>query len=219
MVERWQKKLRKIDKKIEVGDYKGANKAVDKLIMQEMVSSLLRGGGGSKLLALATVYQAVSDAGLGDEELAIWHWHTAQNLDPELRQISLAKFGPPGHILEYNRLRQAGEAPREMTVFDLNNQTVTPTHPQPLEVPYPIIPQELMAAWYAETADVEIVIDSEGHVREPVVLVGTLPGKVYLGLEAMRSWNYQPATLEGEPVAVYFHLEDFYDAIELRLGN
>ena len=64
-VERWQKKLRKIDQKIEAGDYDAADKAADKLIIQEMVPGLLRGQAGAELLALATVYQALAESGIG----------------------------------------------------------------------------------------------------------------------------------------------------------
>ena len=49
--------------------------------------------------------------------------------------------------------------------------------------------------------------------RSPVMIEGTLPGKIYLGIEAMRTWSYQPAVLDGKPVAVYFHLEDFYEIL------
>ena len=48
------------------------------------------------------------------------------------------------------------------------------------------------------------MIDREGRVRSPVVLEGSLPGKIYLGIESMRVWRYKPAMLDGEPVAVYF---------------
>jgi hypothetical protein len=212
-IERWQKKLRKIHQKIESGDYQTADKAADKLIIEEMVPSLLRGEAGAELLALATVYQALAEAGSGEEDSAIWHWQIAQNLDPELRQVSLAKFGSAAHLLEYNRLRLAGEPPRDMTVFDLSNPQRTPTHPKAVEVPYPFVPPGLQAVWYEETAEVESVIDEKGRVRSPVVIQGTLPGKIYLGIESMRAWRYQPATLDGEPVAVYFQLEDFYEIL------
>ena len=166
-VERWQKKLRKIDQKIEAGDYRAADKAADKLIIEEMVPSLLRGEAGAELLALATVYQALAESGSGEEESAIWHWQIAQNLDPELRRVSLAKFGPAAHLLEYNRLRLAGESPRDMTVFDLTDPQRTPTYPRAIEVPYPFVPPGIQAVWYEETAKVEVIIDEEGQVPIP----------------------------------------------------
>ncbi len=218
-VARWQKKLRKIDQKIETGDYEAADKAADKLIIEEMVPSLLRGEGGAEMLALATVYQALAESGSEEEESAVWHWHIAQNLDPELRQVSLAKFGPAGHLLEYNRLRGAGEPPRDTTVFDLTDKERTPTHPVALENPYPMIPKDLQAEWYEQQARIEVVIDKEGRVRSPVVLEGNLPGKIYLGIESMRLWRYKPAMLEGEPVAVFFQLEDFYEALPGSADN
>ena len=218
-VERWQKKLRKIDQKIEIGDYAAADKAADKLIMQEMVPRLLWGEDGAELLALAAVYQALAESGLGDEESAIWHWYIAQNLDPDLRQVSLAKFGQSAHLLEYNRLRLAGEPPRDMIVLDLADTERTAIRPRALETPYPMIPEGIQGPWYEKQAQIEIVIDAQGRVRSPVVIEGSLPGKIYLGIEAMRAWSYQPATLDGEPVAVYLQLQDFYEAIGEPIEN
>jgi len=213
-VARWQKKLRKLDQKIEVGDYQGALKSADKLILVEMVPSLLQGEGGAELLALATVYKALAESGLGDSERAVWHWHIAQNLDPELRQVSLAKFGPTAHLLEYNRLRLAHESPRDLQVIELDDPERTRLiRPRALETPYPMIPESLQPYWYDQKTEIEVVIDRNGRAVSPVVLRGKLPGKIYLGLEAMRTWKYRPAILEGEPVAVFFELEDFYEKL------
>ena len=217
-VARWQKKLRKLDQRIEAGDYQEVLKSADKLILVEMVPSLLQGEGGAELLALATVYKALAESGLGDTEAAVWHWQIAQNLDPKLRQVSLAKFGPTAHLLEYNRLRMAHESPRDLRVIDLDDPERAPQiGPRALETPYPMIPESLQPFWYDEKAEIEVVIDRNGRVLSPVVLRGKLPGKIYLGLEAMRVWKYRPAILDGEPVAVFFDLEDFYE--KLKIGS
>lgn len=212
-VARWQKRLRKLDRRIEAGDYEGALKAAVKLIHTEMVPSLLRGEGGAEILALATVYQALAESGLDQREAAIWHWQIAQNLDPELRRVSLTKFGPAAHLLEYHRLREAGEPPRDLEVLELLDPERTPLRPQAVSTPYPTIPETIQPVWYEEQAEIEAVIDREGRVRQPVVVRGTLPGKIYLGLEAMRLWRYRPAMLQDEPVAVFLRYEDFYEKL------
>ena len=212
-VARWQKKLRKLDQSIESGDYEGALKSADKLILVEMVPSLLHGEAGADLLALATVYKALAESGLEQTEAAVWHWHIAQNLDPDLRQVSLVKFGPTAHLLEYNRLRLAHEPPRDLQAIELDDPEQTPIRPRALETPYPMIPESLQTYWYDEKTEIEVVIDRTGRVRSPVVLEGRLPGKIYLGLEAMRVWKYRPALLDGEPVAVFLDFEDFYEKL------
>jgi len=52
---------------------------------------------------------------------------------------------------------------------------------------------------------VQVTVDVDGHVRHPVVLKSE-PGLTldYKVLEAVRHWEYEPATRNGEPVAVYF---------------
>lgn len=53
---------------------------------------------------------------------------------------------------------------------------------------------------------VEALIDWEGCVRQPRILKGLPMGLDKAALDAVRNWTFEPATLEGEPVAVYYML-------------
>ncbi len=53
------------------------------------------------------------------------------------------------------------------------------------------------------------VIDREGHVSSIEVVEEKSTDRQDLcqaAIEAVQGWTFEPATLEGEPVAVYYHL-------------
>lgn len=51
---------------------------------------------------------------------------------------------------------------------------------------------------------VDIIIDQEGCVRHPRILKGLPMGFDYVALTAVQSWTFQPAMLEGRPVATHY---------------
>ncbi|HEX4961056.1 MAG TPA: energy transducer TonB [Thermoanaerobaculia bacterium] len=56
------------------------------------------------------------------------------------------------------------------------------------------------------TVIIEAVIDQEGCARQPRVLKGLPLGLDQASLHAVQSWTFQPATLNGRIVAVYYTL-------------
>lgn len=54
------------------------------------------------------------------------------------------------------------------------------------------------------TVILEVVIDSEGCVRNPRILKGLPLGLDAAAMAAVRSWLFKPARLNGRPVAVYY---------------
>ncbi len=49
----------------------------------------------------------------------------------------------------------------------------------------------------------QAIVDTEGRLREPVLVAGMPPGMVYQMLEAMRDWRYEPARKGKKPVAIF----------------
>lgn len=50
------------------------------------------------------------------------------------------------------------------------------------------------------------VIDEQGNVRDVKVLRGLPMGLTEAAVEAVQQWRFEPATLRGRPVAVYYNL-------------
>ena len=53
---------------------------------------------------------------------------------------------------------------------------------------------------------VEAIIDKEGHVTNVRVLKGLPMGLDQSAVDAVKSWRFRPATLNGRPVSVYYSL-------------
>ncbi len=75
--------------------------------------------------------------------------------------------------------------------------------PRRLEAPLPTYPDAAWAAGISGDVLVKAVIDETGAVRDVEVLRGLPHGVTEAAVEAIRRWNFAPATRNGRPVAVY----------------
>jgi TonB family protein len=50
----------------------------------------------------------------------------------------------------------------------------------------------------------QTIIDTEGLVRNIKILKGLPSGLTEAAVEAVSAWRFEPATLDGKPVAVYY---------------
>ena len=178
------------------------------LLLEDVVDKLKAGEDSAGLLALAVAQQAVAEAGLGRMEDAIWHFHEAQNFNPEFRTAPLSAFGTAGEALESHRLRGLGQGGRFGSVgrFTGSDQEIDP--PRLLESPFMVFraSAEVLRA-FPRDLRVEVIIDTEGRAREPVVTGSMInPSPIRVSLEVLRDWRFEPATLAGRPVPVFYEL-------------
>ena len=80
------------------------------------------------------------------------------------------------------------------------------THPRKVNAPSPLYTQIAKEKGIQGMVILQAVISEEGTVGEIEVLKGMPYGLTETAAEALRQWTFEPATLEGEPVAVYYHL-------------
>ena len=52
----------------------------------------------------------------------------------------------------------------------------------------------------------QTIIDKEGNITDVKILKGLPMGLADAAVDAVKQWKYEPATLNGKPVAVYFNL-------------
>ena len=160
-------------------------------------------------LQIAYVNRGAVLAMSGRMEDAIWHFHEAENLNPKFRTASLSAYGSGGQKLERHRLRELGQGGRAGAVERLGNADRGIEPPAILASPFMIFraSAEVLRA-FPRDLRVELIIDTEGRVREPVV-IGSLvnPAPVLVSLEVLRDWRFTPATLADQPVAVLFELD------------
>jgi TonB family protein len=113
----------------------------------------------------------------------------------------LRAFGEPGAFLAGHPARQPGEAPPGMS----------------LEAPGPEVQREVLTRgdlprlspgdWERrQWLRLEVLVDEQGRLRDPVVLSASSVEAAYRALEAMRDWRFEPARKHGQPVATLHSL-------------
>jgi TonB family protein len=80
----------------------------------------------------------------------------------------------------------------------------------------PVYPAEARAARISGIVIVEAIIDRNGGVRDVKVLKPLPFGLDQAAADAVKQWTFQPATLDGKPVEVFFNLTVNFmlDAVE-----
>jgi TonB family protein len=76
--------------------------------------------------------------------------------------------------------------------------------PVRIHAPDPHYPEEARHARVQGVVILQTIIDKLGNVTDVKVLKGLPSGLTEAAVEAVSSWRFKPATLEGEPVAVYY---------------
>jgi TonB family protein len=70
--------------------------------------------------------------------------------------------------------------------------------------PDPVYPEEARQARIQGVVILQTIIDTLGEVKNVRVLKGLPSGLTEAAIEAVTQWRFDPATLEGKPVAVYY---------------
>jgi hypothetical protein len=158
-------------------------------------------------LGRASALRAIAEAELERPDEARWHWYLAQNLSRKLRAMDLSPYGAAVDVLRKNLLSDA--TPQNAGMVDVLDPvrpegSARPGFHEPvrINVTYPRRPQDLRKRdRFSHVVFVQITVDSTGQVSQPVVVDGGFyPGLIYRAFEALRTWKYKPASLQGKPV-------------------
>jgi TonB family protein len=76
--------------------------------------------------------------------------------------------------------------------------------PERVYSPDPVYPEEARLARVQGVVILQTIIDTLGKVADVRVLKGLPSGLTEAAVEAVSAWKFNPATLEGKPVAVYY---------------
>jgi hypothetical protein len=203
----WQAELERIDQSLAAADWEGARESAHRLA-EGVVGESDQPRENRGVLARASAYEAIAEAGLGLDKAAQWHWYVAQNLDPEVRRIDLSRYGAAGESLERHHLLPAEKQHPLTDVYDPEGDPGGFRHPQRTAVVYPRRPQALSEKErFSHAVFVQVTVDERGGLSQPLVMdAAYYPGLVYNAFEALREWSFQPATVGGEPVTFRFVL-------------
>jgi hypothetical protein len=185
--------LAAIDVQLRRGEWAPARDAVLSLIEG------IRASLDASELASAVARLALAEAGMGQQEDALWHWHVALNLDRAvLSPEALASFGSPGDLLARHPLRQPGAAPAVVTVLDLEDPKVRAGR----RLHGTIRLSEDVAALPAPLGlKFKVILGPEGLPNNPLVVDPGPPGMVWEILEWTRGWRLLSAQQKNKATA------------------
>lgn len=193
----WDDKLDKIDHQLAAGDWQAGQGGARRLL-RKMIKRYAAFESSPRPMARAVALLAVAAAGRKDHDVAGWYWAVAHNLDPRATRIDLGAYGPAGKFLSEVPLRAAGQIPK---IFGEGARGLRPKH---VETPAPAAcgALEFSRENPPKPLEVEVLVDAEGQVRSPrLTYPSRFPGFVLTVLEGARSWRFEPAERDGEPVA------------------
>ena len=170
---------------------------IDDRVLEDMLKRL--GTDDPAAFTTFLVHKAAALAGLGREDDARWYWRYAQFLDEDVASSAeVAALGRAGEILK--RM-----APR--TFADTKRVGAAVKAPVAIKRIEPKYPEKARLLRISGIVILECTIDKSGVVRDGRVLKGlAAPTMAYAALEAVRRWQFQPATVDGEPVKVFLNL-------------
>lgn len=174
------------------GSYEEALQNLQK-ITSEILESSTPQDDSACLLLVPLLQMAVAEAGAGDYDSALWHWHMAQTLYPNTAIPDVSEYGKLTAILTKNML-----TPRRLESCRKPDEAVK--QPVILKTAKPAYPE--MARRWAKRGllIVSFKVDADGTVSEPR-LVKPL---AYAALEAINSMRFLPGTKDGRAVSSDF---------------
>jgi TonB family protein len=213
LLERYAERLVEIDHLLLEGNARAAYRRAEDL-GREMMHSFMGGPAVEAYLGTVTTLRAIAAYQLGRPDEALWHWYVACQLSPRVATYQMTAYGEAGPFLKENIPRDAApgeEGPRspDDEASHLDDDRIEP--PRKRRTVSPEFPFGKLGNPDVEVV-VEAIIDKQGRVRNP--RIATSHGEltlVYAVLEALRQWEFEPGTLDGEPVNVYYTLTVRFD--------
>jgi TonB family protein len=209
VVESWVERLKAIDEELKASEWKRAKRSSDYLLA-EMRERIEGGPASGGLLAMASLYRALAEAGLGDEREAAWDLRMAQALYPDYARVDLSPYGEAGSKLEALRVRPPGSSPPagEAAADQPQAGWLNVRPPERLRAPAPVFPFAKFNACLTGRVIIMVVIDREGRVRDPSIVEAEDPVLAFSAMDAVREWRFRPARIgtKGEPTSVFYTL-------------
>jgi TonB family protein len=209
-VQDWEQRVALAEERFRAGDFKKAQDISEALVV-EMLHTIESGPGAGPLVGQTLLVRALGAAGRDKMREALWDWHSARAMNPKLTSAELAAYGPVGEALLEAVEKENRSSKSDREARDARTETAQQTGKR-VSVPVktrgevPGYPHALRTACTQGVVQVESIIDQEGFVTAPAPLSSPSPILTLAALEALRTWRFKPASIEGRPVDVYYTL-------------
>lgn len=210
LADKWLSGLKEVDQNLRAQKWDEARKQARE-VAGEIVGDAGRDKDAGYTLAVSAVFRAIAEASLGRQDDADWYWDLALNLVPGIGKTNLSPYGAAAAGLKDRTLR--GSRP-PVEPGDLWTEDGRKIPRDKVEIPRivkqvrPEYPEALSQAGVPGRVIVETVLGADGRPRYPRVLEmqGGGPAMKYAALDALGQWRFEPAKVEGKPVAIYYVL-------------
>ena len=204
----WTKRLQEADQHIRAGDGKKAVK-ITRLLARDMMDKILFGESAGQWIGSANLLRALGEAQGGHPDEAVWYWHVAQQLFPDIATYDLAEYGVAGELLAANPLRPSSFDSLPRTADPANSDIAPPKEAFAPIATYPYAQRETRTEPHV---GIECRVGEDGKLSHPLVVGDErrVPF-AYTALDQLRNWKVKPATRNGRPIAVLHVL-----AVEVR---
>ena len=205
----WRSLLASTADDLQSQNYSRARRTSIKLI-NSMMDNLNTGQAAAYTMGLTVAYRSMAEAGLGNYDEADWYRHVALAMSPQVAQLDTKPFGEPGAWFQG---RDADANPPSMASSSssslLSDDAPSAVRADPV-CTYKKMPKYPLGAVLGKVSApviVHVLIDSDGTVRHPAVVAQQLaPTLIYAATEAVRQWQFQPATVGGKACPMEFDL-------------
>ena len=195
MLAKWQGMLDHIQSQLEENHYGRARDYCSSLT-QEILDNVGPGGTIDRTLGLISASHAIAEIGLGNRDDGLWYWRTAETLFPEIDTTDLPSYGGITQRLKAEPFRAS--FPNATLVTAATHEGVIA--PVLRHHTKPHYPKGMAKAGIQGRYEVEVVVDIDGHVKEPRMVTKLLDASLaYAVLDAVRQWEYEPGLLDGKP--------------------
>ncbi len=190
--------IREIDELLLADNNKKAYREASRLI-RRISDIYISGPNVGRFLGWATVLRAIAAYHLGHEAEALWHWHVATQMFPDILNYQMTAYEDAGQFFRDHTL------PQEVPEFeDASVPEIKP--PQKKRSPLPKVPAAKRGGARVSIT-VQVIIGKDGRVRQPRILIsqGELT-MIWATLEALRKWEFKPALVDGKPAEASYNL-------------
>jgi TonB family protein len=213
--DKWFAALKDTDQKLRTQQWEAAAKR-GRQAGEEIVDLAGTGESPAYSLAVVAVFRAIAEAELGHQDDAEWFWDSALNLFPDIAKTDVSPYGKKALELRRRTLRvfDKGKIPEELRTAGKEGEKVVNPDEKNVERPRivhqtrPEYPKALQLLGAEGWVIVASVIGEDGRPRQPVIVdaKGGGAGMRYVAMDTLRQWRFEPAKLDGKPVAVNYVL-------------
>jgi TonB family protein len=166
--------------------------------MRDRIAS---GEASGDLLAVALLFRAIGEAGLNQESDAAWDFGVAQAMYPPYEKVDLKPYAGAGEFLDEHRYRNGAPPgdPVDLAAVSVAGNVVRPRKIKVVPAEYPLAKR---ASCQQKVVVVRTVIDEHGQTVHPSLPTPTDPVLALAAFDAVRHWVFEPATRNGQPIAV-----------------